>query len=96
MLLRKHEASVYSGEQLGFCHLSVRQFLLKLDSYITGGKKVIIKIVVNEAYILENSPTNYPQRIDKSLEIFSQYIHPLRLYFQSKQGLFYKYLFISL
>lgn len=96
MLFRKHEASMYTGEQLGFCHLSVKQFLLKLVSYIMWIKKLIIKTVVNEACILENSQTNCPQRIDKSWEIFSQFLHLLRLYFQSKQGLFYKYLFISL
>lgn len=81
MLLRKHEASVYTGEQLGFCHLNVRQFLRKLVSYITGGKKVIIKSVVNEACILENSRANYPQRIDKGWEIFSQFIHPPQILF---------------
>lgn len=81
MLLRKHEASVYTGELLGFCHLNVRQFLRKLVSYITGGKKVIIKSVVNEACIWENSRTNYPQRIDKGWEIFSQFIHSPQILF---------------
>lgn len=55
MLLRKLEASIYSWEKLGFCHISARLYLLKLAFYIMEGKKVIIKMDVNETRILENS-----------------------------------------
>lgn len=55
MLLRKPEAGIYSWEQSGFCHISIRQFLVMLVSYIMRGKEVIIKIDINETCILENS-----------------------------------------
>lgn len=55
MSVRKSKASIYSWEQLGFCHLSARLYLLKLVFYIMESKKVIIKMDVNEVCILENS-----------------------------------------
>lgn len=83
MLLKKPEASIYSWEQLGFCHISARLYLLKLIFYITESGKVIIKMDVSETCILENSWTNYSQKIYKGWKVF----HPI---YSSTQTLFPK------
>lgn len=80
---RELEASICSWEQLGFCHISTRLYLLKLIFYIMESKKIIIKMDVNETCILENSLTNYSQRIYKGWQIF-------HLIYSSTQTLFPK------
>lgn len=94
MLLRKPEASIYSWEQLGFCHISARLYLLKLIFCIMESKKVIIKMDVNETCILENSGANYSQGIYKGWKNLSPINSSTQVLVPKVSRSSHKYLFI--